>query len=100
MAEMPDLDAIISGDYSAVPESIDLQYAIATALVGRALKAKNEGNAAEVYASILTYADRFPQKEMGVMLVSDLLRAVGDEIFALPEFEQWAQAVGDILLYG
>lgn len=100
LAEMPDLDAIISGESAAVPESIDLQYAIATALVGRALKAKESDNAADVYASILTYADRFPQKEMGVMLVSDLLRAVGDDIFALPAFEQWAQAVGDILLYG
>ncbi len=100
MAQMPDLDAIISGEHLAVPESIDLQYAIATALVGRALKAKGADNAAEVYGRILVYTDRFPQKEMGVMLVSDLLRAVGDEIFALPEFEQWAQAVGDILLYG
>jgi hypothetical protein len=36
---------------------------------------------------------------MGVMLVSDMLRAIGDDIFALPEFGQWAQSIGDIMLY-
>jgi hypothetical protein len=36
---------------------------------------------------------------MGVMLVSDMLRAVGDDIFSVPAFAQWAQAMGDIMLY-
>jgi len=99
MEQMPDLDDIITGKQVDVPESIDLQYAIATALVGRALKVADTDDAPMVYAAILAYAERFPQKEMGVMLVSDLLRAVGNDIFATPEFERWAQAVGDIMLY-
>lgn len=105
--QMPDIDAILRGEAVTTPDSIDLQYAVATALVGRAIKAGDttsenapeELSAGQIYANILNYAQAFPQKEMGVMLVSDLLRAVGDAIFALPEFEQWAAAVGDILLY-
>jgi hypothetical protein len=36
---------------------------------------------------------------MGVMLVSDMQRAIGSAIFEVPEFAQWAQAIGDIMLY-
>ncbi len=35
------------------------------------------GNANETYGRILDYARRFPQREMGVMLVSDMQRAIG-----------------------
>ena len=99
MEQMPDLNEIIAGRQLDVPDSIDLQYAIATALVGRALKVVDTDEAPQVYTAILAYANGFPQKEMGVMLVSDLLRVVGNDIFAIPEFERWAQAIGDIMLY-
>ena len=118
LALMPDIDAILRGENVPAPESIDLQYAVASALISRAIRTKkrsgidvsdsrrsNEGsictdaNASAIYGHILNYASAFPQKEMGVMLVSDLLRAVGDEIFAQPEFADWAEAIGDILLY-
>ena len=36
---------------------------------------------------------------MGVMLVSDLHRAIGQEIFSVPEFSPWAQAVAEVMLY-
>lgn len=102
LALMPDIDAILRGEKVPAPESIDLQYAVASALISRAVRAKNQTdpiNSADVYGHILNYAGAFPQKEMGVMLVSDLLRAVGDDIFAQPEFADWAEAIGDILLY-
>ena len=102
LALMPDIDAILRGETVPAPESIDLQYAVASALISRAIRIKkqNDGaDAAAIYGHILNYAAAFPQKEMGVMLVSDLLRAVGDEIFAQPEFGDWAEAIGDILLY-
>jgi len=103
---MPDLDAILRGEEVPVPEAIDLQYAVAAALVGRAIKAKalaargEQGSApaAEVYGRILGYAGRFPLKEMGVMLVSDMYRAVGEGMFAVPEFSTWAKSIGDIML--
>ena len=97
--QMPDLDAIVRGEDVKAPKEIDLQYAVASALVGRAIRAKNDDNADEIFGHILDYAKAFRQKEMGVMLVSDLLRAVGDDLFNVPAFSQWAESIGDILLY-
>jgi hypothetical protein len=96
--QMPDLDAILAGGEVPVPTEIDLQYAVAAALVGRAIRAHGEGNAAEVIGNILVYAGRFPQREMGVMLVSDLHRAIGNGLFEVPAFADWAQAVADIMI--
>ncbi len=99
MAQMPDIDAIIAGEAADVPDGIDLQYGVAAALVRRALKAADSGNATAVYGNILKYAQRFPQREMGVMLVSDLHRAVGRPLFAVPAFSEWANSITDLVLY-
>ncbi len=61
-----------------MPDEIDLQYAVAAALVGRAIRGKDQPHAAELLGHILEYAGRFPQREMGVMLVSDMHRAIGE----------------------
>lgn len=99
--QMPDLDAIVAGEEVPVPEEIDLQYAVAAALVGRAIRARDagDGDGAQVMGHILDYAQRFPQREMGIMLVSDLHRAVGQDLFEVPQFNQWAQAVSDVMLF-
>ena len=97
--QMPDLDAIVDGSEVPVPREIDLQYAVAAALVGRAIRAKDHENAATVIGHILRYARRFPQREMGVMLVSDLHRATGDLLFQVPEFTDWANDIADVMLY-
>ncbi|MCW8922412.1 MAG: MoxR family ATPase [Gammaproteobacteria bacterium] len=97
--QMPDLDAIIKGEEVPVPKEIDLQYAVATALVGRAIRARESDDAMAVHGNILNYASRFPQREMGVMMVSDMHRAVGQDIFAVPEFAAWADKIADIMLY-
>jgi len=97
--EMPDLDAIIAGEEVPVPREIDLQYAVAAALVGRAIRAREGDNAQQVIGNILVYARRFPQREMGVMLVSDLHRAIGNELFEIPAFADWARAISDVMLY-
>ena len=97
--QMPDLDAIIAGEEVAVPEEIDLQYAVAAALVGRAIRASGSTDAQRIQGNILRYANAFPQREMGVMLVSDLHRALGEEIFQVPEFATWAQAIADVMLF-
>jgi hypothetical protein len=98
---LPDLDAIMRREPVTLPREIDLQYAVASALVGRALRAKGDNPAAakEAYGAILEFAGRFRDREMGVMLVSDLHRAIGQEIFAVPEFSPWAQAVAEVMLY-
>jgi hypothetical protein len=97
--QMPDLDAIVNGEPVQVPREIDLQYAVAAALVGRAMRARTGDDWASVIGNILTYARRFPQREMGVMLVSDLHRAIGAVLFEVPAFADWAQAVADVMLY-
>jgi hypothetical protein len=99
LGQMPDLDAIVAGEETTVPREIDLQYAVAAALVGRAIRARETDPRLEVLGNILRYARRFPQREMGVMLVSDLHRAIGSSLFEVPAFADWAQAVADVMLY-
>jgi hypothetical protein len=96
---MPDLDAILRGEDVAVPHEVDLQYAVASALVGRAIRAKGSADARDIHGHILDYASRFPLREMGIMLVSDMHRAVGQNLFAVPQFSKWANAVADLMLY-
>ena len=97
--KMPDLDDIIAGKPVPVPDEIDLQYAVAAALVGRAIRAQESDQAQLVTGRILNYAGSFPQREMGVMLVSDLHRAIGEALFQVPEFSTWANAIADVMLY-
>jgi len=97
--KMPDLDAIVAGEPTPVPDEIDLQYAVAAALVGRAIRAADTDKANTVIGNILDYANTFPQREMGVMLVSDLHRAIGEALFAVPQFADWANAIADVMLY-
>ncbi len=97
--KLPDIDAIVNGESVKVPKEIDLQYAVASALVGRAIKAKDTPDAQQVWGRILDFAGSFSQREMGVMLVSDMHRAVGQDLFAVPQFSNWAQAVADVMLF-
>ncbi|MEJ2450269.1 MAG: MoxR family ATPase [Gammaproteobacteria bacterium] len=97
--QMPDLDAIVRGEKIPAPKEIDLQYAVASALVGRAIRAKGAEDAQTTHGHILEYAGTFPQKEMGVMLVSDMHRAIGEDIFSVPEFATWSNQVADLMLY-
>ncbi len=99
LEHLPDLEAIVRGDDIQAPEEIDLQYAVASALVGHAIRAKNNGEARDVHGNILNFASRFPQREMGVMLVSDMHRAIGEDLFGLPEFSNWADQIADIMIY-
>lgn len=96
---LPDLEAIIRGEDVRPPKEIDLKYAVAAALVGLAIRSKNAHNATEIYGHILNFAGLFKHREMGVMLVSDMQRAIGSELFEVPQFAQWAQVIGDIMLY-
>lgn len=96
MANLPDIDAILSGAEAEVPKGIDLQYGVAAALVRRARQASGDP---VMLGHILRYAKRFPQREMGVMLVTDLHRSVGKPLFGVPEFVDWANSVAELMLY-
>ena len=50
--KLPDIDAIVRGDVVKVPRETDLQYAVAAALVGRAIRAKQESDAQLNYSEI------------------------------------------------
>lgn len=97
LADLPDLDAIINGQEVSIPKAIDLQYAICAALVGRAISVIGKKSAHNIWGNILNFASNFPQKEMAVMLVLDMQRAIGEDIFAVPEFAVWAEQVADII---
>ena len=97
--QLPDLDAIMRGEEVSVPKDVDLQYAVASSLVGRAIQARATPQASQVHGRILEYARHFPQREMGVMLVSDMHRAIGEDLFAVPQFADWASRVADVMLY-
>ncbi len=96
MENLPDIEAILAGTEVGVPRGIDLQYGVAAALVRRA---RESAGASDKLSNILRYARRFPQREMGVMLVTDLHRAVGKPLFAVPEFVEWANSVAELMLY-
>ena len=99
-AELPDLDEILAGREMTVPESVDLQYAVAAALVGRVVRAQAGSDLPAVLGAVLAYAGLFPQREIGVMLVCDLLRGIGEEaVFGAPEFKPWAEQVAELLVY-
>lgn len=99
LSRMPDLDAIVEGRSADVPRDTDLQYAVASALVARAIRNKASPQIRDMLGHILDYAAKFPLKEMGVMLVSDIHRNVGQTLFAVPQFANWANQVADIVLY-
>jgi hypothetical protein len=78
---------------------IDQQYGVAAALVRRAVQASPTPQASRVFGNILRYAQNFPQREMGVMLVSDMQRSIGRPLLEVPEFAEWAASIDDLLLY-
>ncbi len=99
MQAMPDIEAIATGRSSEVPLGLDLQYGVVQALVRHAQAACASGGPDAVVRNILRYARELPQRELGVMLVTDLHRSIGRPLYALPEFAEWAQCVSDLLLY-
>lgn len=97
LADLPDIEAILRGEPVVSPASIDLQYAVASALVSRALQLREQAAFKPALGHILNYAERLPMREMGMMLVSDLARMLGDDVFQEPAFARWAQQVAPLL---
>jgi len=98
LEQLPDVEAVLAGKNVPVPTDLDLQYAVAAALVGRVQQATDGEQKTAMLNNILHYASRFPIRELGVMLVADLYRAIGQELFAQSEFQSWSSEVADLLL--
>ena len=97
VTRMPDVHAIARGECQDVPEELDLQYAVASALVAQAIRVKKKPEENSTLDFILAYAALFPQREMGVMLVSDLHRAMGAGVTQAANFKPWARQVLDLM---
>ena len=97
--DLPDIDAIARGDSHEVPGAIDLQYAVASSLVRRAARESGKPNGEAIVGNVLRYAKLFPQRELGIMLVSDLQRAIGAPLLDKPEFSEWASSVSDLIMH-
>lgn len=95
---LPDIDAMLAGEDVEIPKDIDIQYAVASALVSRVLREKSDKTNSPRLSEALRCAGNFPLREIGVMVVHDLARSAGSEIYRLPEFTRWAKEVGRLLL--
>ena len=95
---LPDVAAIAAGGEAGVPVSIDLQYAVAAALVRHVARLPPDERARAV-EHVLRYARRFPRRELGVMLVVDLQGVVGAPLYEQAEFAHWAADVSGLLSY-
>lgn len=98
MGNIPDLNQVLEGKQVELPEETDLQYAVACALLGHVARLKGSANRHAAFGNILSYAKGFAHKEIAVMMIADMYRLLGDELFALPEFQPWADSVSDIVL--
>lgn len=99
MGAMPDIDAIVQGASMEMPDRLDVQYGVATALVRKAQHLSSAAEPQSMLGNILRYARAFPQQELGVMLVTDMQRTVGHPLYGLPEFKAWAQSVSELLAF-
>jgi AAA domain (dynein-related subfamily) len=97
--DLPDIEAIAQGRSNVMPGAIDLQYAVASSLVRRVVRESGKPNGETMIGNVLRYAKLFPQRELGIMLVSDLQRAIGTPLFDRPEFSEWASSISDLLMY-
>ena len=76
---------------------MDLQYAVAAALVRRVSRQPRGEARRRACANVLAYAARLPQRELGVMLVADLSRALDEPLYDVEGFDAWAAAVSDLI---
>jgi hypothetical protein len=89
---------VVAGQVTVVPRGVELQYALAAAVV-RHVARLDAAERVRAATGVLEYARRFPQRELGVMLVTDLQRVVGRPLYGVPAFAEWAENVSDLLSY-
>jgi hypothetical protein len=95
---LPDIAAVAAGRVADVPAGVELQYALAAALVRHVTRLPRPEQETAT-ANVLGYARRFRQRELGVMLVADLARSIGRPLYDVPQFAEWAEELGDLLSY-
>jgi hypothetical protein len=96
---LPSPADVLAGRVERVPAPVDLQYALAGALVQHVLRSPEPEQSTAVTA-LLNAARRFPSREIGLMLVSDLSRMLDRPLIGLPAFRDWAADLGGTVLPG
>jgi hypothetical protein len=87
---------VAAGEPADVPRTVELQYATAAALARHVARLPRAAQDRAV-PHVLAYARRFPQRELGVMLVTDLQRVLGRPLIGYPQFAEWAEDVAALL---
>jgi len=98
LGALPDVAAIAEGRETVVPGPVDLQYAVASALVRHVARLPPDARERAI-GHVLRYARGFPQRELGVMLVVDLQGVIGKPLYAHPDFGPWTSDVSSLLSY-
>lgn len=97
LSQLPDVDALINGGSPPLPTGVDLQYALATAIVTRI--ARLSPPPPTMIDHVLAEAGRFSQKEIGTMMIVDMARHIGNPVFESEAFGRWARETGNELLF-
>lgn len=98
LAALPDPRRLLAGESIVLPQAVELQYALATAIVQHV--ARLDRNAQQgALPAVLGVARKLSQREIGVMLVSDIDRVLGLPLYDVPAFVEWAAEVRDLVSY-
>lgn len=98
LAALPDPARLLAGEPIALPQAVELQYALATAVVQHVARLES-AEQKRVLPAVLAVARKLPQREIGVMLVSDVDRALGLPLYDVPAFAEWAAEVRDLVSF-
>lgn len=96
VGRLPDPARVAAGEAADVPRSVELQYAAAAAIARHVARLPAPAQDRAV-PNVLAYARRFPQRELGVMLVTDLQRVLGRPLIGFPQFAEWAEDVAALI---
>lgn len=91
MRHLPDVEAILAGTVSDVPEDLSAMYALSIVLVSRALKEPSD----ETVSNLLRYTLHL-KNEFAVLIVQDLQRQ-GVKMEHLDAFGEWVEAFAYLL---
>ncbi len=95
-AQLPNLNDILEGRSVSIPNALDLQYAIVSAIVSHVRRHELSDHSLNY---LLTFAETFPARELGVLLVADLFKMLGERLIHLDAFTPWASQHADLLVY-
>ena len=96
IAALPDPAVVLADDSIAIPEPVELQYALATSLARHIARLVGPAQSLAIDRA-LSIARRFKAREIGTMLVTDLARVSRAPLVGRPAFAQWATEVGELL---